>query len=65
MSKKIYDEEEKDFRVAQGIWKNNNIIFQMIKEDIDGLITSRLLSLIKAHPDVFPRHTKTTVDCKE
>lgn len=30
MSEKKYTEDEKDFRVAQGVWKNNHVIFKMI-----------------------------------
>ena len=65
MQEKIYSEAEKDFHVAQGVWENNNIIFQMIKDDIDDLITQRLLSLIEGYPNVFTQSKEATVHCKE
>jgi hypothetical protein len=52
MKEKIYNEEEKNFHVMQGIWENNNILFKMIKEDIDHLITQRLLSFLEVHPAI-------------
>ena len=60
-----YDEEEKDFHVAQGIWKNNHVIFKMIEDDIDSLITRRLLSLMNGYPKVFQKQKETIVHCKE
>ncbi len=61
-----YDEVEKDHAVAQGISKNNNILFNMIKEDIDCLITQRLLSLMKGYPETFiARNEPAIVDYKE
>lgn len=52
MEDKKYTEEEKDFYVKQGIWENNNIIFNMIKDDIDHLITQRILKFLEHHPKI-------------
>lgn len=52
MEDKKYTEEEKDFYVKQGIWQNNNIIFNMIKDDIDFLITQRILKFLERHPKI-------------
>ena len=70
MQDKIYNEEEKNFHVAQGVWENNNILFKMIKEDIDHLITQRLLSFLEAHPAIDAMCSKEEfinipVDCKQ
>jgi hypothetical protein len=68
MSKKLYTEEEKNFRVAQGIWENNNIIFNMIKDDIDHLITQRFSAFLKGHPKIDALCSKKfsiIADCKE
>jgi capsule polysaccharide modification protein KpsS len=70
MKDKIYNEEEKNFHVMQGIWENNNILFKMIKEDIDHLITQRLLSFLEAHPAIAAMCSKkefidNSVDCKQ
>lgn len=65
---KKYTEEEKDFYVKQGIWQNNNILFNMIKDDIDHLITQRILNFLKGHPQIDALCSKTetiTVDCNE
>ena len=52
MSEKKYTEDEKDFRVAQGVWKNNHVIFKMIENDIDHLITKRILKFLEGHPKI-------------
>lgn len=52
MEDKKYTEEEKNFHVKQGIWQNNNIIFNMIKDDIDFLITQRILKFLECHPKI-------------
>ncbi len=70
MQDKIYNEEEKNFHVMQGIWKNNNILFKMIEEDIDHLITQRLLNFLEAHPAINAMCSKeefidNSVDCKQ
>ncbi len=61
----IYDETEKDARVAQAVAENNNILFQMIEDHIDGLITRRLLDFCDAHPAIT-RESKSVpiVHCK-
>ena len=52
MEDKIYSELEKEFYVKQGIWENNNILFNMVKEHIDHLITQRILKFVEGHPQI-------------
>lgn len=52
MEEKLYTEEEKNFHVAQGVWQNNNLIFKMIENDINHLITNRILQFLKGHPKI-------------
>lgn len=69
MQNKVYSEEEKDFFVKQGIWENNNILFNMIKDDIDHLITQRILNFLEEHPQINALCSKgnntITADCKK
>ena len=68
-TKKLYTEEEKELYVAQGVWQNNNIVFNMIKDDVDTLITARFLAFFKEHPKIdalcSKRSNTITVNCKE
>lgn len=41
---KFYSEEEKDYYVAKAVRENNEILFNLIKEDIEHLITRRLIA---------------------
>ncbi len=52
ISEKKYTEDEKDFHVAQGVWKNNHVIFKMIEDDIDHLITKRISKFLEGHPKI-------------
>lgn len=69
MQNKVYSEEEKDFFVKQGIWENNNILFKMIKDDIDHLITQRILNFLEEHPQINALCSKgkntIAADCKK
>ena len=51
-----------------GVWENNNIIFNMIKDDIDHLITQRFSAFLKVHPKIDALCSKNfniIVDYKE
>jgi hypothetical protein len=52
VEEKLYTEEEKNFHVAQGIWQNNNLIFKMIENDINHLITSSILKFLEGNPKI-------------
>jgi hypothetical protein len=41
---KIYSETEKNYFVEKAIYENNMLIFEMLKEHINALITQRLIA---------------------
>ena len=65
MEDRMYNEEEKEFHVAQGIWENNNMIFNMVKDHVDHLISKRLTELCQAYPATFIPKKGSIVDYKK
>lgn len=61
----IYNEEEKNFHVKQGIYKNNSLIFAMIEDQIDHLITKRLMAFCAGNPALPLEKDQPIVYCRE
>lgn len=57
-----YDEEEKNHHVAVALSQNNAVLFEVIKDHIDSLITQRLIDFRKGIPSISESLSATTID---
>jgi hypothetical protein len=52
---------EKDFFQKQAVSQNNDILFSLIKDQVDSLVNLRLLDFMKNHPAIFKLEKQTTI----